>query len=413
MPCAFYSQQSYKAVKSFPIADTPTANSPGYILELDPKGDLAEDDEEDPEEDHADSTVVALLVIDHVPSEVVTKPLPHKPSPPLPIPSPPPNSPTHIEIPESSLPLQKRLHFASPTPSQEAGESSAAGAARQDKPALARDDPYSLVREELYGFFDRGTTIMYGMMEDAQDDWSQLRSRVNLLYRDRPVHHCLAVMIEREARMAREAWGLSMDASNNAHSDAISLHTTLVAQHALILDLQAADRRRQRVIKELLAADHKRHVRLTKALRGTITLSWKPCNGGSSQIDPTCSQVQYLYCKTVLTELEVNVTECMMNVKAKIHHLLLTVLFSRSVDGVTTSFQLSQISRHHMLDHQDKYMMKAQVHVLKSSAIYDIQALPRRKYYYQVVNHMLRGEIVSKAFKILSIRVVAQDRKAA
>nr|GFC75039.1 hypothetical protein [Tanacetum cinerariifolium] len=81
-----------------------------------------------PGEDHADSTVVALLVIDHVPSEVVTKPLPHKPSPPLPIPSPPPNSPTHIEIPESSLPLQKRLHFASPTPSQEAGESSAADA---------------------------------------------------------------------------------------------------------------------------------------------------------------------------------------------------------------------------------------------------------------------------------------------
>nr|GEU96324.1 hypothetical protein [Tanacetum cinerariifolium] len=33
-----------------------------------------------------------------------------------------------------------------------------------------------------------------------------------------------------------------------------------------------------------------------------------------------------------------------------------------------------------MLDHQDKYMMKAQVHVSKSSAISDIQALPRRKY---------------------------------
>nr|GFA04953.1 hypothetical protein [Tanacetum cinerariifolium] len=36
---------------------------------------------------------------------------------------------------------------------------------------------------------------------------------------------------------------------------------------------------------------------------------------------------------------------------------------------------------------KDKYMMKAQVHVSKSSAISDIQALPRRKYfYYQVVN---------------------------
>nr|GFC61015.1 hypothetical protein [Tanacetum cinerariifolium] len=115
-------------------------------------GDLEKDDEEDPEEDPADypanSTVVALPAVDHVPSEEVTEPLPHIPSSPLPIPSPPLNSPTHIEIPESCLPLRKRLRFASPTPSQEVKESSAAGAARQDKPAVARDDPYSLVREE-------------------------------------------------------------------------------------------------------------------------------------------------------------------------------------------------------------------------------------------------------------------------
>nr|GFA67008.1 hypothetical protein [Tanacetum cinerariifolium] len=37
-----------------------------------------------------------------------------------------------------------------------------------------------------------------------------------------------------------------------------------------------------------------------------------------------------------------------------------------------------------MLDHQDKYMMKAQVHVSKSSAISDEQALPRRKHYCQI-----------------------------
>nr|GEU92620.1 reverse transcriptase domain-containing protein [Tanacetum cinerariifolium] len=42
-----------------------------------------------------------------------------------------------------------------------------------------------------------------------------------------------------------------------------------------------------------------------------------------------------------------------------------------------------------MLDHQDKYMMKAQVHVSKSFAISDIQALPRRNHYcqiYQMIN---------------------------
>ncbi|GJQ92392.1 hypothetical protein Tco_0003531 [Tanacetum coccineum] len=82
---------------------------------------------------------------------------------------------------------------------------------------------------------------MYDIMEDAQDDRSLLRARVNQLYRDRPVYRRLAVLIEREARMAHEAWGLSMDASE----DVMSLHTTVVAQSALISELQSADHRRQ------------------------------------------------------------------------------------------------------------------------------------------------------------------------
>ncbi|GKC04326.1 putative reverse transcriptase domain-containing protein, partial [Tanacetum coccineum] len=114
---------------------------------------------------------------------------------------------------------------------------------------------------------EQETTIMYGMMEDAQDDRALLRARVKLLYRDRPIHRRLAVMIKREARIAREAWGLSMDASDYARSDVMSLRTTIVGQHALILDLQSADHRRQGVIKELLAADHQRQVQLTKALK--------------------------------------------------------------------------------------------------------------------------------------------------
>nr|GEV96138.1 reverse transcriptase domain-containing protein [Tanacetum cinerariifolium] len=233
-----------------PIAATPTADSLRYILEFDPNGDPGEDEEVDTEEDPvdypADSIVVALPAVDHVPSK------------------------------------------------EEVGENSAVGAARQNELTIARDDPYSLVREELYGFIDRvdvapgclmskelgygitdtwdelvganeeiapttlqrvnqrvidlstvveqETTIMYGMMEESQDDQSQLRGRVNLLYRDRPVHRPLAVMVEKEAKMAR-------------------------AHDTMILDLQAADDRRQGAIKELLAADHKRQVQLTKALR--------------------------------------------------------------------------------------------------------------------------------------------------
>nr|GFC21645.1 hypothetical protein [Tanacetum cinerariifolium] len=162
-----------------PVAAIPTTDSPRYILEFDLNGDPEEDDEEDPEEDAADSTVVALPVVDHVPSEEVTKPLPQIPSPPLLIPSPPPNSPTHIEIFESCLPLRKRLRFASPTPSQEVGESSAAGAARQDEPVVARDDPYSLVREELYGFVNKvavsaGRPMSKELGYGITDTWDEL-----------------------------------------------------------------------------------------------------------------------------------------------------------------------------------------------------------------------------------------------
>ncbi|GKF11570.1 hypothetical protein Tco_0049496, partial [Tanacetum coccineum] len=259
--------------------------------ESDPEEEPEEDDE-DPEEDPADYPADRDDDDDEDKDEdkdeeekeehpALADSVPPIPSPPLPIPSPPPNSPTHIEIPESCLPLWKRVHFASPTPSHEVGESSAAGAARQDGPAVAREDPYSVARGDLYGFVDmvdvapghpmsreldygitdtwddlvgaideiapttlegvnqrvtdlstiveQETTIMYGIMEDARDDWSQLRVRVNLLYRDRHVH----------CRFTS----------------------------ALILELQSADHMRQKVISELLASDHKRQVQLTKTLR--------------------------------------------------------------------------------------------------------------------------------------------------
>ncbi|GKG05443.1 hypothetical protein Tco_0325529, partial [Tanacetum coccineum] len=99
--------------------------------------------------------LLALTTPPPSPHTPLLSPLPQIPSSPLPKPSPPPNSPTHIEIPESCLPLRKRVRFASPTPSHEVEESSAAGAARpQDRPTIARDDPYSIAREDLYGFVD-------------------------------------------------------------------------------------------------------------------------------------------------------------------------------------------------------------------------------------------------------------------
>ncbi|GKE96813.1 hypothetical protein Tco_1581668 [Tanacetum coccineum] len=264
-----------------PATALPTAESPGYVPESDPEeepdddDDDDDDDDEDEDEDEEEKEehlaltnsvlpihrmtaritirdepsislppmeeierLLALTTLPPSPLTPLSSPLPQIPSPPLPIPSPPTNSPTHIEIPKSCLPLRKRVHFASPTPSHEVGESSVAGTARQDRPAVAREDPYSIARGDLYGFVDmvdvapghpmskeldygitdtwddmvgaideiapttlegvnqrvtdlstiveQETTIMYGIMEDAQDDRSQLRGRVNLLYRDRP-----------------------------------------------------------------------------------------------------------------------------------------------------------------------------------------------------------------------------------
>ncbi|GJY80936.1 hypothetical protein Tco_0493687 [Tanacetum coccineum] len=66
--------------------------------------------------------------------------------------------------------------------------------------------------------------------------------------RKRPViGRRLAVMIEREAKMAREAWGLSMDSSDYARSDVMSLRTTVVAQSALISKLHQQITGRQRL----------------------------------------------------------------------------------------------------------------------------------------------------------------------
>ncbi|GJW36899.1 hypothetical protein Tco_0059819 [Tanacetum coccineum] len=65
--------------------------------------------------------------------------------------------PADIGIPESCLPPRKRPRLASPTPIYEVGETSAAGAARHDVPAIPREDPYVVARENLYKFVDLGS----------------------------------------------------------------------------------------------------------------------------------------------------------------------------------------------------------------------------------------------------------------
>ncbi|GJR36803.1 hypothetical protein Tco_1212487 [Tanacetum coccineum] len=242
--------------------------------------DIGDDDEEDEEEEHlafADSTVVALPAIDRTDSIffISYSPFPQTPSPPPPQILSPPISPTRIEIPESCLPPRKR-----PPRRLLGGETSAAGAARHDVPAIPREDPYVVAREDLYKFVDMvddaprhpGCPISRELDYGITDEWDGLveaieeiapttiegvnrnikkkRSLYPLLIRRLP--SCMLWSIG-EAWMAREAWGFSMDISDDTCSHVLALRTTVVEQRALISGLQAAD--------------HQRQVQLTMALK--------------------------------------------------------------------------------------------------------------------------------------------------
>nr|GFC58513.1 hypothetical protein [Tanacetum cinerariifolium] len=56
----------------------------------------------------------------------------------------------------------------------------------------------------------------------------------------------------------QEAWVRATNASDLVHGEVMSLRTTVLGQMSEIKELQAADRRRQAVIPELLRIDHRR-----------------------------------------------------------------------------------------------------------------------------------------------------------
>ncbi|GKF33840.1 hypothetical protein Tco_0107040, partial [Tanacetum coccineum] len=139
-----------------PAAASPTADLPGYGPESDP-----EEDDEDPEEDPAGYPVDRDDDDDDDNDEEEYDDEEEEEEHPASANSVPPvhRMTARISIrdePSISLPPmeENRVRFASPTPGHEVRESSAAGAARQDRPVVAREDPYSVARGDLYGFVD-------------------------------------------------------------------------------------------------------------------------------------------------------------------------------------------------------------------------------------------------------------------
>nr|GFA13278.1 hypothetical protein [Tanacetum cinerariifolium] len=163
----------------------------------------------------------------------------------------PPSASRREDRPEVTLPPQKKLGIAL-GPGYEVGQSSSAAAARAAG-GLRVD----------YGFV---ATMNREIMHDPERE-------LNMLFRDRRAHAYIRHLMETEARMSREAWVRSTDASDLVHGEIMSLRTTVLGQMTEIRELHAADRRRQIVISELLRTDHRRSTEITElrtALQGQV-----------------------------------------------------------------------------------------------------------------------------------------------
>ncbi|GKA07627.1 hypothetical protein Tco_0686851 [Tanacetum coccineum] len=229
--------------------------------------------------------------------------------PPLPISvptsSPPlllPSASRREDMPEVTLPHRKMLGIAL-GPGYEVGETSSAAAARTAGGLKAdygfvatmdreiRRDPE---REVGYGITDswdeivetiqeapvstdtelgrhmttfetrvrQDTDEIYTRLEDEQSQRHLLAGRLNMLFRDRRAHAYTRHQMEIEARLSREAWRRSMDASNLARGEVMLLRTIILDQMLEIRELHAADNRRQAVILEMLKADQRRSAKM-------------------------------------------------------------------------------------------------------------------------------------------------------
>ncbi|GKB05089.1 hypothetical protein Tco_0833284 [Tanacetum coccineum] len=221
--------------------------------------DIEADDEE--EEEHpapADSTTVALPTIDQATSVEEIEPFETDESA--------ATLPPHLAyrvtarisipalVPTPVWSDADRLGIAL-GPRYEIGESSFADAARPTGGLRADYGFFATMDREIRRDLERD--VGYGIT----DSWDKIVEAMQGTLVVIDVAEFSQRMTEFETRVRRdtdEAWGRSMDASDLACAEVMSLRTTVLAQQSQIRELQSADRRRQTVIIEMLAADHKR-----------------------------------------------------------------------------------------------------------------------------------------------------------
>ncbi|GKF36608.1 hypothetical protein Tco_0113366, partial [Tanacetum coccineum] len=104
--------------------------------------------------------------------------------------------------------------------------------------------------------------------------------------------------METEARLSREAWRRSMDASDLAREEVMSLRTTVLGQMLEIRELHDADRRRQAVTLEMLKADHRRGDSTTRTGDHLAGVGDSPTGIGGSITGTGHSTTGTCYCTT-------------------------------------------------------------------------------------------------------------------
>ncbi|GJT98168.1 hypothetical protein Tco_1093686 [Tanacetum coccineum] len=195
----------------------------------------------------------------------------------------PPLSPIPTLTSSPPLLLPSTNHRKDRPESSSAAATRPAGGLRADYGFVATMDKEirsDLERDVGYGITDswdeiveamQGTPVVTDVAEFSQrmkKFETRVRQDTDEIYtRDRRAHARTTRLMETKAKMYREAWGRSMDVSNLARAEVMLLRTQVVAQQAVITELQAADRKRQAVITKMLAADRRRQKQFIEALK--------------------------------------------------------------------------------------------------------------------------------------------------
>ncbi|GJS84645.1 hypothetical protein Tco_0751186 [Tanacetum coccineum] len=157
-----------------------------------------------------------------------------------------PSASRREDRPEVTLPLRKRLGIAL-SPGYEVGESSSTVAARPAGGLRAKYSFVATMDREIRR--DPKREVGYGIT----DSWDEI---VETLQGAPPVeaHAYTHHQMETEARLSREAWRQSMDASDLARGE------------AMISEMLRADQRRSTEMRELRIVDHTRQQQLIQTL---------------------------------------------------------------------------------------------------------------------------------------------------